>query len=164
MGSLTGSRKAMGTLIIGIGNTLRGDDGVGQHAATLLAEALASDDVEVIACHQLTLELSESLSRAAAAVFIDAEIGGSAGDIRVRPLVPAGAELFTHGLTPETLLSAALALYGRAPKAWLYTICGEDFGYKEQLSSAVGAAVEDVAQRVTRFCQSAVSDEHTSRA
>ncbi len=139
----------MGILIIGIGNTLRGDDGAGQHAAYLLAEALVGEAVDVVACHQLTLELSEPLARAASAVFIDAEIGGDAGEIRVRPLVPAGAELFTHGLTPEILLSAALALYGRAPEAWLYTICGEDFGYKEQLSPAVDAAVKEVVQRLT---------------
>lgn len=154
----------MGILIIGIGNTLRGDDGAGQQAALLLADVLAGDDVDVIACHQLTLEMCEPLARATTAVFIDAEYGGAAGEIRLRSLVPAGADLFTHDLIPETLLSAALALYGRAPEAWMYTVCGEDFGYKEGLSLAVRVAVNEVAQRVTRFCRTAVPDAQLSGA
>lgn len=145
----------MGTLIIGIGNTLRGDDGAGHEAALLLADALAGDTVEVIACHQLTLEMSEPLARAATAVFIDAEYGGAAGEIRLRSLVPTGADLFTHDLIPETLLSAALALYGHAPEAWLYTICGEDFGYKDALTASVDAAVHQVVARLVAACSRA---------
>lgn len=145
----------MGTLIIGIGNTLRGDDGAGQEAALLLADALAGDTVEVIACHQLTLEMSEPLARATTAVFIDAEYGGAAGEIRLRSLVPTGADLFTHDLIPETLLSAALVLYGHAPEAWLYTICGEDFGYKDALTASVDAAVHQVVARLVATCSRA---------
>ena len=154
----------MSTLIIGIGNTLRGDDGAGHQAALLLADVLVGDDVDVVACHQLTLEMSEPLARATTVVFIDAEYGGAAGEIRLRSLAPADADLFTHVLTPETLLSAALALYGRAPEAWLYTICGEDFGYKEGLSLAVRVAVNEVAQRVTQFCRAAMPNRQLSGA
>jgi len=45
-------------LVIGYGNTLRGDDGLGQRAAEALAQRALPDGVEVLSCHQLTIELA----------------------------------------------------------------------------------------------------------
>ena len=49
-------------LIIGYGNTLRGDDAVGQAAAQALAGEAAIAGAETIACHQLTPELAERIA------------------------------------------------------------------------------------------------------
>ena len=58
-------------LIIGYGNPLRGDDGLGWRAAEQLAEIIPQSEAEVIACHQLTPELAEPISRARLVIFID---------------------------------------------------------------------------------------------
>ena len=62
----------MRTLIIGIGNPLRGDDGLGWDVAGELSSELRRDDVQVLATHQLTPELSDLVSRAELVLFIDA--------------------------------------------------------------------------------------------
>jgi len=59
-------------LIIGWGNPLRGDDGVGWRAAELLSGTLAGHDVAVRVSHQLMPELAEEISRSEFVVFIAA--------------------------------------------------------------------------------------------
>ena len=66
------------TLIIGYGNPLRGDDGVGPRAAELLVEEdgvtspLLPDGVQVLVCHQLTIELAPQIAEADRLILIDA--------------------------------------------------------------------------------------------
>ena len=55
---IVGPRVTGKALIIGYGNPLRGDDGIGPAAAALLAGD-AADGAEVLACHQLLPELAE---------------------------------------------------------------------------------------------------------
>lgn len=71
-------------IIVGFGNTLRGDDGLGQAVAAVLAAA-PPEGADVLACHQLTPELAEQLAAAALAVFVDAAAGAPAGSIAVEP-------------------------------------------------------------------------------
>src|SRR5689334_3921419 len=98
------------TLVVGIGNPLRQDDGVGRR----IAEALAG-----LSSHQLTVELAEPLSRVDRAVFIDAaDTGDPPGTVSCRVLYPAEAALtLSHHLTPSVLLALARHLYGRCPEA-----------------------------------------------
>ena len=51
-------------LVIGYGNPLRGDDGIGWSAANALAEGMQDDRVRIVACIQLTPELAESIAQA----------------------------------------------------------------------------------------------------
>jgi hydrogenase maturation protease len=63
----------MKTLVIGYGNTLRGDDGVG----SLVAEQVATwslPDVRSHSIHQLTPELAAEIAQAEQIFFIDASI------------------------------------------------------------------------------------------
>ena len=50
------------TLIIGYGNPLRGDDGVGQAVARAFEAEAAIEGAEVVSCRQLTPELAESFA------------------------------------------------------------------------------------------------------
>lgn len=118
-------------LIIGYGNPLRSDDGIGWRSAELLAECLAGQDVEVIPCHQLTPELAEPLSRSMRAVFIDADTQGKPGRIRRRVVraETAAASAFTHTCTPSGLLASARQLYGHSPQAIAITVTAQSFEY-----------------------------------
>jgi hydrogenase maturation protease len=78
-------------LIIGYGNTLRSDDGIGPRAAELLGKCCEDDRITIVACHQLTPELAPVLAEAGYLILLDAEIGGEPGHIRRRDLTPAPA-------------------------------------------------------------------------
>ncbi len=110
-------------LILGYGNPLRGDDGLGWHAAERLRGLLTDPEIEIQAVHQLTPEIAERLSRAGRVIFIDAAAEGEPGTIQRRRIVPESASVaFTHQATPSALLAAAFAWYGRAPEAELFSI------------------------------------------
>jgi hydrogenase maturation protease len=128
-----------GTLIIGYGNLLRGDDAVGCHAAHELEQHYRDDaQVEVIAAQQLTPEMAEDVSRSEFVLFLDASSEGTPGAIRGTHLsAESGPGGFTHHLTPSSLLSAAEQLYGDAPEAMCLTIAGWSFEFSNKLSRGV---------------------------
>ena len=136
----------MKPLVIGYGNPLRGDDGVGWRVAEALAVALPEGTADVLAVHQLTPELSDPISHAAMVVFIDAAADGEVGRVACFELGgdDAGSQPAlqgSHQMSPDTLLAMAEALFGRRPVAYLVTIAGESFDLSEALSPVVEAAV-----------------------
>ena len=142
------------TVIIGYGNPLRGDDGLGWHAAERLRDDLAGPDVEVIACQQLTPELAEIISRAERAVFIDACHGAYPGTISCQPVKIAAAQArsFSHDLDPAALLAGAQVLYGAAPtECVVMSISGASFAHGQALSPVVAAALPLLVDRACAF-------------
>ena len=103
-------------LVIGYGNLLRGDDGIGQILANGLEERIQHPSVKFLACHQLTPELAEPISRADTVIFIDAYEGEEAGFLasyEVTPTRESGA--FSHQAPPRDALGHVAALQ---PAAW----------------------------------------------
>src|SRR5512138_3332741 len=87
------------TLVLGYGNTLRGDDGVGWRVAEAFARI--APDVEVRAVHQLSPELAEVASHYDAAVFVDAAADGEPGAVRCFEVQQDAPESeLTHRMTP----------------------------------------------------------------
>lgn len=122
-------------LVIGYGNTLRGDDGIGPEVATALA-ALELPGVRAMAVPQLTPELAVELADARLAVFVDAAVDrGNGVTVEFLVLDPLGHSL-THAADPRSLLALTLTVYGRLPPAWLVTAAGRDFGFMSGLSEA----------------------------
>ena len=163
---------AGGVLVIGYGNTLRSDDGVGWHVAALLADdpRLAADSpltedpqpgddlplvgVEVLAVHQLTPELAIDMSRASLVILIDASADDPPGAITVRLVADDGdvargaAGPSSHHVGPGELLAVARVLYGHAPDALTVSVGVADMGAGESLSPDVAAALPAVADVV----------------
>ena len=71
------------TLIIGYGNPLRGDDGVGWEVASRLAATIPEEAAHIMTVHQLTPELAESVSEAELVIFIDASDGENCWDMEM---------------------------------------------------------------------------------
>ena len=144
---------AANALIVGYGNPLRGDDGVGQAVAQAFAGEDAIDGVDAIACHQLTPELAERFAAAGRVVLIDAAAGREAGGVSVIPLQPARAPASTlgHHVEPALLLDMAQALYGRSPEAYLVTVGAVSLELGEGLSAPVMAALPELIATVRRL-------------
>ena len=139
------------TLIVGYGNSLRGDDGAGYVAAELLRGRLHVPDVEIRSQQQLLPELMEPMARAAHVVFIDASVSGRAGKFSKIPVRPAPAcSRFTHHATPESLLAGVQRLYGHTPEATLYTIPGRNFELGQDLTPSVRRAVQELVNTLEK--------------
>jgi hydrogenase maturation protease len=125
-------------LVIGYGNPLRADDGLGWTVAAELFRQNSSPELEVLPCHQLTPELASAISSAETVIFIDCAHDGTPGDLHcAEVLAGAGRPTFTHEATPSGLLAIAIELYGGCPPTYLLSICGANFEVGEQLSAAV---------------------------
>lgn len=146
-------------LIIGIGNGLRSDDGVGWHVGSELSRQQSAPDVEVIVVQQLMPEIAEPISRADKVLFVDAVEGGTPGTVSGQRIAPAlQSRLDSHHLTPASILRLALDLYERCPEAFLLTVVGESFGPGEKFSAAVSGALPAVRGSIERFLSWARKD------
>lgn len=134
-------------LVIGYGNTLRRDDGVGPKVAEAV-EARQLPGVRVIVCHQLTPELAEPISRARTAVFVDADAKAK-GEAALRELEPGDAgQILAHATDPRSLLALAKQIFGRSPQAWALAIPVEDLGFGDGLSQRAAAGLEVAVEKI----------------
>ena len=142
-----------GVLIIGWGNPLRGDDGLGWHAATRLAEDGRLAGATVLRRHQLTPELAQDVAAANRVVLVDAGVErGPPGTVTVTPVEPeragrAGPPL-SHHLDPGALAALSQRLYGRVPPMLLVRVAAASFEAGEGLSPALEAALPTVLATV----------------
>ena len=148
------------SLVIGIGNPLRGDDGIGWRLA---AQLPAGSGLGVRCRQQLTPELAEELAAVERVLFLDAWLEPSSALPRPRLLklqelgapdgpgrslqVWAGATPWggaSHGLSPPVLLALSQALYGRSPRAHQLLLpahrCGHGEGISPGLARRLGEA------------------------
>lgn len=147
-------------LIIGIGNSLQGDDGLGWRVARELSSELVRDNVQIFPTHQLTPEMSEMASRAERVLFIDAARDGKPGTLSCVPLAPATQSgRHSHVLSPAALLKLAQELYQRCPPAYLLTMAGESFGTGDTLSPAVSAALPLLKAKILQLIDLASKGE-----
>lgn len=129
-------------LVIGYGNTLRRDDGVGPRVAERI-HALDLPGVETLAAGLLTPELADPISRAAKVVFVDASID-QAREVQMRPLPPAeSSQIMAHAADPRTMLALARDVYGHAPEGFILTIPAEDLGIGEELTAAARQGADE---------------------
>jgi hydrogenase maturation protease len=133
-----------GALIVGFGNSLRGDDAAG----LLAAGRLAGCGFDAVAVCQLTPELAQRIAAARRVVFLDAHAGMAAGEVAVERIEPAeGAPgALEHFAAPARLLRLARDAYGAAPEAWLVSMGGRDFGLGERLSPEAKQAVRQAVK------------------
>lgn len=154
------------TLVIGYGNTLRGDDGVGYQAAEMV-DSWGVPHVRSLACHQLTPELAADIAMADQVIFLDAQIldtqipaltseaPESCQPIRLgQPLnqpFPSNAPFSAHHSRPESLMELAQQLYGCTAIAYIIPIPTHDFSYGEALSPLAVAGLAQALQQVRQI-------------
>lgn len=136
-------------LVIGYGNTLRGDDGAGVRAAERAAHL---EGVDVATAHELLPEMAEAIARYEAVVFIDASVQTDVLRVRgIGPALPAGMPA-THSRTAEELLALALGLYARAPRRALQIeIPARDLDFGDALSAPAADDVRACTEIIQSF-------------
>lgn len=144
-------------LVIGFGNPLRRDDGLGAVVANEVGHRL---DVAVLAPQQLLPEHTDIVRRALSVVFVDASIGVEPpGNVTCTAIKSAEYPAYGHVIAPADLLCLTRMAFGWVPKAWLITVAGESFEFGTQLSPAVRAAVPKVIELVETILTQPVAQD-----
>lgn len=148
--TLPGTASLSPLLVIGYGNTLRSDDGVGPKVADAVAE-LNLPGLTVIQCGLLTPELADPISRASHVIFVDAA-ADAPREVQLRPLDPAeSSQIMAHAANPRTMLALARDVFGHAPKAWWLTIPIEDMSIGENLSAFAQDGMASALAKIREF-------------
>ena len=143
-------------LIVGYGNPLRCDDGVGWRAAEALSLSLRFPEIEIVVRHQLTPELADNLRYADLVIFIDAAHGAQPGELTCEPLTLQRGILRSHQLSPVHLLALADELYEASPRAFAVSLCGECFDHGATLSATVEAGLPKLIALVERLARQTI--------
>jgi hydrogenase maturation protease len=135
-------------LVIGYGNELRGDDGLGVRVVEAIAGANLPG-VRVITSSQLVPELAAELAEARLAIFVDALEDARGSGVELLPLsADATTDWITHRADPRSLLALTRAVYRRVPEAWWVMVAGHQFDFGEGLSAVGEANVGKARERI----------------
>lgn len=137
-------------VVIGIGNTLRQDDGLGPAAVDRLRPLFADADVTFHVVAGLTPELSDSIWKARRVIFVDACTSLNPGCIERRS-VECTEKVDTsmvHFLSPEALLVWTGQLYGCVPLAEIWLMGVAETGLSEQLTPLIGSRIGELVNSI----------------
>ena len=138
-------------LVIGYGNTLRGDDGVGPRVVEAIEE-LHLPGVRTLICQQLSPEHAGPVSQARTVIFVDAAVDAPR-EVQWRKLEPnESSQLMTHAADPRTLLALARDVFGHAPPAWWLTIPAVKLGFSEELSPEAQCGFVGAVGKIRTLC------------
>jgi hydrogenase maturation protease len=143
-------------LILGLGNPLRGDDGVGCQVAEVLARQTLPPDVEVMDGGTPGVGLLHILEGRRRVILVDAaEMGRAPGSVaRFRPgetRLGESAEGFSlHHSGVAEALALAEALRLDLPELLVFGVQPAHVGWDQALSRPVQAAVANVVEAVTQ--------------
>jgi hydrogenase maturation protease len=141
-----------GFLVIGYGNTLRGDDGVGPRVAEAI-EKLNLPGVRTLVCQQLSPEYADPVSRVHTVVFVDAAVDAPK-EVQLRKLEPGeSSQLMAHAADPRTLLALARDVFGHAPNAWWLTIPAVKLDFSETLTPEAQRGFEEAVEKIQELCR-----------
>ena len=139
-------------LVIGYGNTLRGDDGVGPRVAEAVGE-LNLPGVHTLICPLLTPELADPISRVGKVIFVDAAVDAPK-TVQWRKLEPnESSQIMAHAADPRTMLAIARDVFGHVPEAWWLTIPAVEMGFSEELTPVAQRGLAEAVEKIRGLCR-----------
>ncbi len=121
------------TLVIGIGNIGRADDGLGWAFVDMLQNDVS---LEVQYRYQLQIEDAELISHYNEVWFVDASHTSHRNGFKEEILQPASDFTYTtHALHPSVVLQLCHDIYGALPVVHLLAISGEEWGLRNGMST-----------------------------
>lgn len=147
--------------VIGVGNSLRGDDALGPIVIERLrsnpSRVSTGDSRQLLSVIAPTPELAAEIAPADRVVFIDASREGIVGAIACQQLeadvagAPAASHplMTRHGLDIPAVWRISRSLFGARGLAWIISTRGVSFEMAEsQLTPEVASCVEGIVARV----------------
>jgi hydrogenase maturation protease len=131
------------TLIYGIGNPGREDDGLGFEFVINLPDGL---QYEKCHCYQLNIEDAELFSKYKKIILVDAAKNIEC-DFEYKKVEAKPESFFsTHGITMEAVLAMTQDIYGKSPETYLLALKGHSYqiklGISEQAKTSLANAIE----------------------
>lgn len=137
------------TLVVGVGNPLRSDDGVGFYVASVLEERHIPD-VQTLVVQQLNLEVIEYFLNFDRIIIVDANC--SKCDIEFKKLNAETCIMTSsHHVTPILLTSLAKTVYDKTLNVYLCLLKAENFEVGEGLSSSAKTIADQAINILTDF-------------
>lgn len=143
------TQKTNNILLVGVGNTLRGDDGIGAYICSCM-DALKIPGVQTLVTQQLDTTLLDEMMEAGHIIIADASFEGKAVDFfKVNGNEPLQGSS-SHHMSAPLLMQMAKTIYQKELPMMICAVAGYRFGMKEKLSDrakknadkAVAAIVE----------------------
>lgn len=154
-------------LIVGYGNTLRSDDGLGPLVVADLDRSNLPPGVEVntLTLPQLDVSLIVALQDTDVAIFVDARQDRDEDLLHIERITPtpspAGLTHSTHSLGLSTLISITFNWYGQTPCCYLIKAKGYDFSIRETLSEKGCTSAAHAEKAIYQIIQAhSASPEH----
>ncbi len=142
------------TIIFGIGNSGRSDDGLGWAFLDKI-EQTGEFEGELIYRYQLQIEDAELIRNAKQVIFVDAHQGKLDNGFEWRDCVPSNTYSFTsHELAPEAILFLCQDLYEVLPPTKVLVLEGQNWDLNIGMSTSainnLDAAFEDFHNKVMK--------------
>jgi hydrogenase maturation protease len=127
-------------LVLGVGNTLRSDDGAGVRAAEQIGVRRPHIDVET--AHQLMPDHAERFRHYRRVMIMDASVRAQEATISRLEAGEQSSSIHSHESSPADLLMLCQSLYGEAPEEIvLVEIPVSTFAFGETLSPLTAQGV-----------------------
>lgn len=122
-------------LLIGVGSTIRGDDGIGAYICSCISN-MQLPAVKVVTVHQADSNLTDDINAADIVIIADAAVEGNGVSFtRIDSSDPAGVTS-GHYMNAALLLQITKLLHGHEPELYVCSVTGYSFEMTEQLSPA----------------------------
>lgn len=140
------------SLVIGIGNSGRGDDGLGWAFIEAIGKAGYLGDTALR--YQLQVEDAELISRYQSVLFVDAYKPRLKEGFEISICIPADEFSFsTHQLSPATVLYLCRELFQAEPQTYLMLISGRDWRLQLSLSTFAKNNLDRATHFFSANCQ-----------
>jgi len=127
-------------LVLGYGNPLRSDDGVGWRVAEAIAVRWPGSLI-VRTGQNVVPEWAVDLHDADAAYFVDASVDVEEPQLEPLPIDLDSPLMDGHDLTPAQLLRLTRTVYGLAPRAFVVHVPAVNFDFGETLTPVAACGV-----------------------
>lgn len=139
------------TMIFGIGNSSRQDDGLGWAFLDEI-EKKNTFKGELHYRYQLNIEDAETVSNAEQVIFVDAFAGKQEENCVFEECTLNGEITFTtHALNPEAIMALCKDVYAKHPKAYVLKIKGRAWELGEGLTNEAQKSLSEAIDLISEY-------------
>lgn len=141
------------TCIVGIGNSIRSDDGVGAYVCQLMEEKNLPG-VTLITTQQLDIGMTEDFTKFDRVIFVDASLKDETISLQPLSLDNGQSQSFSHYINAAMLVSLAQQLYSTNTRFYVCAIGANNFEMGNGLSSTTMSNANEAVSLLTEWIQS----------